>query len=59
MKKTIVEDDAFKGLHCSICKKPLDDEPRIVEDNNLVGKYLCMNCHYDRTGRFKRRGIDY
>lgn len=59
MKKTIVEVDAFKGLHCSICKKPLDDEPRIVEDQNLFGKYLCMSCHYKRTGRFMSRGIDY
>lgn len=59
MKHIEVAEDAFKDLKCCKCDKPLDDEPQIVEDHNLVGKYVCLNCYYKSVGRFLRRGIDY
>lgn len=41
--------DDFKELHCSVCKKDLENEKQIVVSEQIFGKYLCLNCHYDRS----------
>lgn len=47
MRKVMV--DTFNGLKCSRCKKPLDNETQIVDSQDLVGRYLCLPCFYDRN----------
>lgn len=48
MRKQLVEPGAFKGLHCSICKKDLENEDKVVESTEIFGRWMCMNCFYER-----------
>lgn len=48
MRKQLVEPDAFKGIHCSVCKKDLGNEERIVESTEIFGRWMCIDCFYDR-----------
>lgn len=51
MRKLLVDDGAFKGLHCSVCKKDLENEERVVESTEIFGRMMCMKCFYDREKR--------
>lgn len=53
MRKLLVDDGAFKGLHCSVCKKPLENEERVVESTEIFGRWMCMKCFYDREKRIQ------
>lgn len=48
MRKLLLEHGAFKGIHCSICKKDLENEDRVVESTEVFGRWMCMNCFYER-----------
>ena len=40
--------DNFKGLTCSHCNKNLEEEKRIIKDENTFGVYWCCKCYEAR-----------
>lgn len=45
---TTIKVDNFKGFTCSHCKKNLEEEKRIIKDENTFGVYWCCKCYEDR-----------
>ena len=44
----VIKVDDFKGLNCSYCNKSLEQEQRIVKDENTFGVYWCCKCYENR-----------